>query len=126
MRCSSCGFENAAGIPFCGQCATPLTATAKTEGAKGQRDEGGKRRKRKHSVRTPDSRLQDSSLPVGERRQLTVMFCDLVGSTPLAEKLDPEELHEVVQAYHELCATAIHRFGGYLAQYVGDGVVVYF
>jgi class 3 adenylate cyclase len=96
------------------------------EGTKGRKGEREKGRKSKHSVRTLDSRPQASSLPVGERRQLTVMFCDLVGSTSLSTRLDPEELREVVQAYHELCATAIHRFGGYLAQYVGDGVVVYF
>ena len=69
----------------------------------------------------PDARPGD-----GERRQLTVMFCDLVGSTPLAEKLDPEDLREVVEAYHALCATVIDRFAGHIAQYVGDGVVVYF
>src|SRR5438093_2356592 len=61
-----------------------------------------------------------------ERRQLTVMFCDLVGSTPLAEKLDPEELREVVRAYQEACAAVIHRFEGYIARYVGDALLVYF
>ena len=61
-----------------------------------------------------------------ERRQLTVMFCDLVGSTALSEQLDPEELREVVRAYQELCAGVIRRFGGYIAQYLGDGLLVYF
>src|SRR3989441_13007139 len=54
------------------------------------------------------------------------MFCDLVGSTPLAERLDPEDLREVVRAYQETCATVIHRFAGYIARYVGDAVLVYF
>ena len=61
-----------------------------------------------------------------ERRQLTVMFCDLVGSTPLAEKLDPEDLREVILAYQQTCADQIRRFEGYLARYVGDGLLVYF
>jgi class 3 adenylate cyclase len=64
--------------------------------------------------------------PEAERRQLTVMFCDLVGSTPLAEKLDPEDLRQVILAYQQTCAEQIHRFGGYLARYVGDGLLVYF
>jgi class 3 adenylate cyclase/predicted ATPase len=61
-----------------------------------------------------------------ERRQLTVMFCDLVGSTALSEQLDPEELREVVSAYHEACAGAISRYGGHTAQHLGDGLLVYF
>jgi class 3 adenylate cyclase/predicted ATPase len=54
------------------------------------------------------------------------MFCDLVGSTPLAEQLDPEELREVILAYQQTCADQIRRFDGYLARYVGDGLLVYF
>jgi class 3 adenylate cyclase/predicted ATPase len=61
-----------------------------------------------------------------ERRQLTVMFCDLVGSTPLSQQLDPEELRTVILAYQETCAQVIRRFEGYLARYVGDGLLVYF
>src|SRR5882724_7129957 len=61
-----------------------------------------------------------------ERRHLTVLFCDLVDSTTLAGHLDPEDLREVVRAYHQTCAAVIHRFDGYLAQYLGDGVLVYF
>src|SRR5262245_20181383 len=67
-----------------------------------------------------------SGRSAGERRQLTVMFCDLVGSTPLAEQLDPEELREVILAYQQTCADRIQRFDGYLARYVGDGLLVYF
>src|SRR5262245_60798829 len=61
-----------------------------------------------------------------ERRQLTVMFCDLVDSTPLAEQLDPEDLRAVVQAYQTTCTAVVHRFGGYIARYVGDALLVYF
>jgi TOMM system kinase/cyclase fusion protein len=65
------------------------------------------------------------SIP-GERRQLTVQFVDLVGSTSLSQQLDPEELRRVIQAYRDTCATVIRRFDGYLAKYIGDGLLVYF
>src|SRR5262249_4715205 len=61
-----------------------------------------------------------------ERRQLTVLFCDLVNSTRLASQLDPEELRQVVQAYQATCAKVIARFEGHIAQYLGDGLLVYF
>jgi class 3 adenylate cyclase len=61
-----------------------------------------------------------------ERRQLTVMFCDLVGSTALSEQLDPEELREVVRAYQATCTAVIERYEGHIAQYLGDGLLVYF
>ena len=64
--------------------------------------------------------------PEAERRQLTVLFCDLVDSTVLASQLDPEELREVVRAYQETCAKVIARFEGHIAQYLGDGLLVYF
>jgi class 3 adenylate cyclase/predicted ATPase len=64
--------------------------------------------------------------PEAERRQLTVMFCDLVDSTRLSGQLDPEDYREVVQAYQETGAAVIQRFGGYIAQYLGDGLLVYF
>jgi predicted ATPase/class 3 adenylate cyclase len=61
-----------------------------------------------------------------ERRQLTVLFCDLVDSTRLSSQLDPEELRQVVQTYQATCAKVIARFDGYIAQYLGDGLLVYF
>ncbi len=61
-----------------------------------------------------------------ERRQLTVMFCDLVGSTALSEQLDPEELREVVRLYQETCTAVIQRYAGHVAQHLGDGLLVYF
>jgi class 3 adenylate cyclase len=65
-------------------------------------------------------------LPEAERRQLTVMFCDLVDSTALASQLDPEDLREVIRAYQATCAEVIQRFEGHIAQYLGDGLLVYF
>jgi len=64
--------------------------------------------------------------PEAERRQLTVMFCDVVGSTALSARLDPEEWRGVVQDYQRVCAAVIQRFEGHIAQYLGDGLLVYF
>jgi class 3 adenylate cyclase/tetratricopeptide (TPR) repeat protein len=64
--------------------------------------------------------------PDAERRQLTVLFCDLVDSSVLASQLDPEEWREVVRAYQDTCAKVIARFDGHIAQYLGDGLLVYF
>src|SRR5215510_13733831 len=89
--------------------------------------ESGKRGEEQQSVQTLDARRQTPDVRYdGERRQLTVMFCDLVGSTALSTHLDPEELREVIRAYRETCAAAIAHFGGYLAKYIGDGLLVYF
>ena len=74
-------------------------------------------------VKSPTS---EPVTPNAERRQLTVMFCDLVGSTPLSEQLDPEDLREVVRAYQQMCAEMVERFDGYVAQLLGDAVLVYF
>jgi class 3 adenylate cyclase/predicted ATPase len=65
-------------------------------------------------------------LPEAERRQLTVMFCDLVGSTELSARLDPEDMRAVIGAYHRCCAELIERSGGFVAKYMGDGVLAYF
>ncbi|MCZ6876114.1 MAG: AAA family ATPase [bacterium] len=64
--------------------------------------------------------------PDAERRQLTVMFCDLADSTKLSQQLDPEDLREVIRAYQETAAEVIHQFEGHMAQYLGDGLLIYF
>src|SRR6185369_1634238 len=75
------------------------------------------------STSTP---IADAVSHAGERRQLTVMFCDLVGSTALSEKLDPEELRDLLHAYRTLCGDVIARYDGFVARYVGDGILTYF
>src|SRR5215510_10149715 len=82
LCCPSCGHQVRPGAAFCDQCGTRLSGHAL-------------------SAKSSDARPQtlDARLPSGERRQLTVMFCDLVGSTALSEQLDPEELREVIRAY---------------------------
>jgi class 3 adenylate cyclase len=62
----------------------------------------------------------------GERRQLTILFCDLVGSTPLSTALDPEDLQEVIDAYHQCVAQTVARYDGFILRCTGDGVVVLF
>jgi class 3 adenylate cyclase len=81
----------------------------------------------------PESALAPVDAPSGvsgpsdaERRQLTVLFCDLLDSTRLAGQLDPEDYRAVVQAYQQVCAEIIQPFDGYIAQYLGDGLLVYF
>jgi class 3 adenylate cyclase len=71
--------------------------------------------------------IRDAPAPAeAERRQLTVMFCDLVGSTALAARLDPEDLREVIASYHRAITYAVGGFDGFVAKYMGDGVLVYF
>jgi class 3 adenylate cyclase len=73
------------------------------------------------------SATRDAPAPVeAERRQLTVMFCDLVGSTALAARLDPEDVREVIAAYHRAVAEVVAGFDGFVAKYMGDGILVYF
>jgi len=71
-------------------------------------------------------RLNPLRPPDAERRQLTVMFCDLVGSTALSVKLDPEDMRDVIRAYQDACAAVVARHEGFVAKYMGDGVLVYF
>jgi class 3 adenylate cyclase len=78
------------------------------------------------------SRVQKGPAPpptphdTAERRQVTVLFSDLVGSTALSARMDPEDLREPISAYHKCVAETVRRFGGFVAQYLGDGVLVYF
>ena len=73
-----------------------------------------------------DEREEQTVTSAGERRQLTVMFCDLVGSTALSEKLDPEELRSLLHDYRTVCGEVIARYEGFVARYVGDGILTYF
>ncbi len=124
-RCPSCGAENLPRAKFCAECATRLTDTkpVKPEAENKEREPG---RDQQQTADPRGPRLTGRGVPEAERRQLTVMFCDLVGSTALSEQLDPEELREVVQQYQEVCAHVIGRYEGHIAQYLGDGLLVYF
>jgi class 3 adenylate cyclase/tetratricopeptide (TPR) repeat protein len=127
MRCSNCGSENAAGKRFCGDCGARLANHCPKCGA---HNPAGKR------FCGDCGALLDSATPApaepgygdlsGERRHLTVLFCDLVNSTSIAAQLDPEEWRETVGSYHRAAAEAITRYGGHVAKYLGDGVMAYF
>jgi class 3 adenylate cyclase/predicted ATPase/energy-coupling factor transporter ATP-binding protein EcfA2 len=110
-RCSRCGRELRVGARFCDGC--------------GQRRRAGSDADppRPGPSAPPPEALRSAE---AERRQLTVMFCDLVGSTALSTRLDPEDLLEVIRAYQRAAGEVVHRFGGHLAQYLGDGLLIYF
>src|SRR5215831_18595477 len=78
------------------------------------------------ATRVRSSGPPSAGIAVAERRQLTVMFCDMIGSTTLSEQLDPEDLRDIIAAYRETCARVVERYEGYVARYVGDGILVYF
>src|ERR1700731_75659 len=115
-RCTNCGSDNQSEAKFCADCGNPLNPSVNTS----------------VSISTPSNpvsaRTSDSATPpvqarevIGERRHLTVLFCDLVGSTAIAAQLDPEEWRETVGEYHRTAADAITRFGGHLGKNLGDG-----
>ena len=107
--CRSCGSFNPPGAKFCGDCGAGLgTAAAQMRPASRQEP------------------VPPSPTSSAERRPLTVMFCDLIGSTALAARLDPEDLREIIGAYHRRVAETVARYDGYVAKYMGDGVLVYF
>src|SRR5262245_55592124 len=131
MECPSCGAVNLDGKKFCGDCGTPLPmrcdacGAANPSGKKFCGDCGAMLADRASATpaETPSPLL---AVPVSsaERRQLTVLFCDLVGSTALAARLDPEDLREIIGPYHRSVADTVARLGGFVAKYMGDGVLV--
>ncbi|MBW2498960.1 MAG: AAA family ATPase [Deltaproteobacteria bacterium] len=123
--CDECGTSLAV---VCGSCGTPLKPTAKFCSECGTTTRSGQSSEAMEETsaprRPPDQdRLEEAG---AERRQLTVMFCDIVGSTELSEKLDPEILREVVRSYHNTTGRVVGRYEGNIAQYLGDGILVYF
>ena len=113
--CAQCGFENPPRFKFCGACGTSLTGQTLTP-----------RPPQEQPTPQVASSAPEPRSPEAERRQLTVMFCDLVDSTKLSSQLDPEEYRDVVRAYHTACTEVIRRYDGHIAQFLGDGLLVYF
>lgn len=130
MECPKCLTENRDGRRFCAKCGAALVAvTCPGCGFANEPDEefcGGCGKAIAKDVSPPAEQVRTREAPEAERRQLTVMFCDLVGSTALAERLDPEELRELLAQYQDTCADVIQRYEGHIARYVGDGLLVYF
>ncbi len=121
MCCSSCGFENPEGMKFCGQCAAALRPRCAQCGFENPLGFASCGQCGTALVAEPREQGRNEA----ERRHLTVMFCDLVGSTALSQQLDPEELRRVIQAYRETCATVIRRFEGYLAKQLSKSNAVF-
>ncbi|RWA76455.1 adenylate/guanylate cyclase domain-containing protein [Mesorhizobium sp.] len=101
MRCPRCRFENGVGMRFCGNCGAPLT-------------------------NVPSPLSDAATLASAERRQITVVFCDIVGSTALSEQLDPEDLRDLFATYRSTCDEVVRHCGGWIASYFGDGLLIYF
>src|SRR5262245_7192747 len=120
--CSSCGAKLQVGGKFCDSCGTPLAA-APRPGPERPRLDGAQATTAEDIVEIIGT---SKVAAAAERRQLTVLFCDLVGSTQLSGQLDPDDLRAVVCAYQEAAATVIQQYAGHIAQYLGDGLLVYF
>jgi len=102
-----CGTDNSPEAKFCSACGAALQGTGMVN----------------ESVSFPNETRSETR---AERRQLTVLFCDLVGSTSLSEKLDPEEYRRLIKDYHRVAAAVVEKKNGHIAQYLGDGLLVYF
>jgi len=129
MKCLSCGVDVPAGSKFCPQCgralglACPACHHAHDPGAKFCVQCGAKLPER---LGEPARPVVANASPIAERRQVTVVFCDLVDSTVLSGRLDPEDLRAVIGAYQRCCSKVIRDNGGFVAKYLGDGILAYF
>ena len=115
LRCPACGTESQPGFRFCGACGTGLgTAPAPDAAESGE------------STENTGSQEATPAPQAAERRQTTVLFCDLVDSTRLSDELDPEDLREVIRRYQAAAALIVDQYSGHIAQYLGDGLLIYF
>ena len=124
--CPACGFMNPTDHVFCGKCGVRLSAPPVSPGATPATPDAGALTPQTPQATQGEPPPRPRHTPEAERRQLTVLFCDLVESTALARQLDPEDYRELVRDYQDACATVIQRFDGHIAQYLGDGLLVYF
>src|SRR5262245_36267929 len=118
VTCARCRFENPPGFEFCGKCGAPLAST--------QRADNPLRVLDPHSY-TPrhlvEKILTSRSALEGERKQVTILFADVKGSTELASELDPEEWHGIMDRFFQILAEGVHRFEGTVNEYRGDGIM---
>jgi predicted ATPase/class 3 adenylate cyclase len=134
MQCDKCGFDSPAGMRFCGHCAAPLRRPCPRCGFLNPADfafcghcAGSLDTAAAVTDTTAPRRPQATSASApAERRQLTVLFCDMVGSSALSERLDPEELRDIMRDYRATCSEVVARYEGHVAQFLGDGILVYF
>ena len=115
LRCPSCGHANRAAAKFCEECGTRLAPAAPP------------RAPRDYTPRHLAEKILGSRAALeGERKQVTVLFADVKGSMDLAEQLDPEEWHRILDRFFQLLAEGVHRFEGTVNQYTGDGIMALF
>src|SRR5881628_1232880 len=119
LRCPSCGHANRAAAKFCEECGTRLaSAAASAEPPRAPRD---------YTPRHLAEKILGSRAALeGERKQVTVLFADVKGSMDLAEQLDPEEWHRIMDRFFHILAEGVHRFEGTVNQYTGDGIMALF
>jgi class 3 adenylate cyclase len=143
MRCSKCGRENRTGRRFCAHCGAKLTlvcASCKAENEPGEQfcgDCGKRIAEPAYSPPPPEPRtytpkhlaekiVTSRSALEGERKQVTILFADVRGSTGLASELDPEEWHRIMDRFFQILAEGVHRFEGTVNEYRGDGAMALF
>jgi class 3 adenylate cyclase len=118
LKCRSCGFENLRGMKFCGECGESLSEPAALVRSLDPRHYTPKHLAEK--ILTWRSALE------GERKQVTVLFADVKGSMDLAEQVDPEEWHKIMDRFFAILSEGVHRFEGTINQYTGDGIMALF
>jgi len=123
QECSSCGAVNAPGARFCDQCAAPVTDDRAARTSPSRTKPEPRDYTPKHLA---DKILQSKSALEGERKQVTVLFADVKGSMELAEQVDPEEWHRILDRFFQILADGVHRFEGTVNQYTGDGIMALF
>src|SRR5262249_37740184 len=138
MKCPECGADSPSGMKFCGHCGAPLGFTCPSSNPPEHRfcgqcgaslDRSGRREgaaepspSASAAVRAPPAR----GPPPGEMKQVTVLFCDIVGSTPLTERLGPEAMRDLVSSFLEASLAQVHHYGGTAPQFTGDGFMALF
>lgn len=135
MECPDCRHINGTGAKFCTSCGSPLPVlcpacrTVSPAASRFCSNCGGRLAEPAAAtaqIPAPAALPSHVAAPSAERRHLTVMFCDLVGSTGLSARLDPEDMRDLIARYRTCVAEAVSRFDGFIAQHLGDGVLVYF
>jgi class 3 adenylate cyclase len=135
LQCPGCGVEVPEGSKFCGKCGSALPRSCPTCGHAVPLEDSfcsecGTSLVARSIASAPSiTRRTSPTIQTGsaaERRQLTIMFCDMVGSSALSTRLDPEEQRNVIAAFHTCCTNEVKSLGGMVAQYLGDGVLAYF
>ncbi len=141
MICGGCGFDNPAGVKFCGECGSPVEARCPSceasnpagfkfcgECGTALRSDGAPTRAPKEYTprHLADKILKTKSAIEGERKRVTVLFADVKSSMELASRTDPEEWHAILDRFFQILSDGVHRFEGTVNQYTGDGIMALF